>query len=99
MGYFWSLLDRHTRAGSAPYELSDGLDAGKPPKNTEDRLFYRHGSDHGLEDLEPLGATQLGLAGAFRMGHHPQHVPARTADSSDVIQRSVGIGLGRNFAG
>src|SRR5450755_2546859 len=70
----------------------------KPPKSTEYRLFYRHGSDHGLEDLEPLNAAQLRLAGAFRMRHHPQHVPARTADSSDVIQRSVGIGLGGKLA-
>ncbi len=99
MGYFWSLLDRNldrnkdrnkdsrTRAASAPYELSDGLDAGKtPPKDAPDRLFYRHGSDHGLEDLEALGAAQLGLAGAFGMRHHPQHVPARTTDAGDVIQ-------------
>src|SRR6478672_3751487 len=91
MRYFWSLLDRNAGESSAPYQLSNGLDAGKTPKSPEDGLFYRHGSDHGVEDLESLGATQLGFAGAFRVRHHPQHVPARTADSSDIFERSVGI--------
>src|ERR1700687_1687681 len=104
MGYFWSLLDRNkdtqTRAGSAPLLTLRWIGCRQnPQKDAPERLFYRHGSDHGLEDLEPLGAAQLGLAGAFGMRHHPQHVPARTADSGDVIQRPVGIGLGRDLPG
>jgi hypothetical protein len=44
MGYFWSLLDRNkdrqTRAGFAPYALSDGLDAGKTPKKTRRNAYF-----------------------------------------------------------
>src|SRR5579862_2198648 len=97
MGYYWNLLDRHRRRRSAvPTPRWIGC-RQNPQKDAQDRLFYRHGSDHGLEDLEPLDATQFGFAGALRMRHHPQNVAARTADSSDVIQRSVGVGFRRNL--
>src|SRR5882724_12342081 len=103
MGYFWSLVDRkqtdrrtrNFRAARTPRRIGCRQN---PQKGSQDRLFYRHGSDHGLEDLESLRAPQFRLAGTFRMRHHPQHIPARTADSSDVVQRSVGIGLGSNLA-
>src|SRR4029077_4451754 len=101
MRYFWSLLDRKTQIDAhLPRRTNSPMDwmQAKPPKRHAGRLFYRHGSDHGLEDLESLGAPEFCLAGTLRMRHHPQHIPARTADSSDVIQRSVGIGLRRNLA-
>src|ERR1700732_1783030 len=33
------------------------------------------------------------------MRHHAQHIPARTADPRDVVQRSVRIGFRRNLTG
>ena len=57
------------------------------------RLFFGHGSDQRLEDLESVSAAKIGFAGAFRVRHHPEYVSACVTDAGDIVERPVGIGI------
>jgi hypothetical protein len=68
-------------------------------KDAADSLFHRHGPDQGLKDLEALCSPQFRFTRPLRMRHHPEYIPARAANSSNIFQRAVGIGFRRDLAG
>lgn len=66
-------------------------------KTSRGKLLGCHRAHQRLKDLEALGRAQFWLAGAFRVGHHAEHVTVWAADAGYVVERAVGIGLRRDL--
>ena len=49
--------------------------------------------DHGREEEAAIGATEEGVAGAFRVGHEAEDVAVWVDDPGDVIEGAIWVGL------
>lgn len=64
-------------------------------KQNSDRQF----SDETLEKKRTVEVTRMHKCRAFGVGHHAEHIPARIANTCDIVQRSIWIGGIRCFTG
>src|SRR6266568_2280545 len=57
------------------------------------------GRNQRLENSNAIGAPERGFTRPLGMRHHSENIASRTADTGNIVQRSIRIGLGGDLAG